>query len=30
MQISKDISLNYFNISAQGKSAKDALDELLY
>ena len=30
MQISKDISLNYFNISAQGKSAKDLLDELLY
>ena len=30
MQISKDISLNYFNISAQGKSAKDVLDELLY
>ena len=30
MQINEDISLNYFNISAQGKSAKDALDELLY
>ena len=30
MQISKDMSLNYFNISAQGKSAKDVLDELLY
>ena len=30
MQLSEDMSLNYFNISAQGKSAKDALDELLY
>ncbi len=30
VQIDDDSSLNYFNISAQGKSAKDALDELLY
>ena len=30
MQIDEDTSMNYFNISAQGKSAKDALDELLY
>lgn len=30
MQIDEDMSMNYFNISAQGKSAKDALDELLY
>ena len=30
MQITKDMNLNYFTISAQGKSAKDAVDELLY
>lgn len=30
MQITEDMSFNYFNISAQGKSAKDALDELIY
>lgn len=30
MQITENMSMNYFNISAQGKSAKDVLDELLY
>ena len=30
VQIRDEASLDYFNISAQGKSAKDALDELLY
>lgn len=30
INLNEDMNLNYFNISAQGKSAKDALDELLY
>ena len=30
MQIDDESSMSYFSISAQGKSAKDALDELLY
>ena len=30
MQITEDMHFNYFNISAQGKSAKNMLDELIY